>query len=226
MSNQHFFICILCTIWECKDSNKKERTKAWFSSLASTNQQYRQTCTCSQDQPKRRLKKSLKTFISLGIHHYNISSRVIWLHFMQWSNGWKFVQFTVLKMLCNFERLKFVLVRDNIIRRHRPFNPCNRLTHPRMKRAECCYEWQELLIQRLTLTHFTGKHLWHCKSSMHIRLFLGPGHTNAVSNSEFFFLHCPQCGGLQVGRLPGNLKHLSYRNAINFCAVNQLPITV
>lgn len=123
MSNQHFFICILCTIWECNNSNKKERTKAWFSSLASTNQQYRQTCTRSQDQPKRRLKKSLKTFISLGIHHYNISSLVIWLHFMQWSNGWKFVQFTVLQMLCNFERLKFVLVRDNIVRRHRPFNP-------------------------------------------------------------------------------------------------------
>lgn len=33
---------------------------------------------------------------------------------------------------------------------------------------------------------------------MHIRLFLCPEHTNAVSQSEknpFFFLHCPQCGG-------------------------------
>lgn len=44
------------------------------------------------------------------------------------------MQFTVLQMLCNFERLKFVLVGDDKVRRHRPFNPWNRLTHPRMKR--------------------------------------------------------------------------------------------
>lgn len=31
----------------------------------------------------------------------------------------------------------------------------------------------------------------------------------------------PSVWGGQVGRLPGSLKHLSYRNAIHFCALNQ-----
>lgn len=82
-----------------------------------------------------------------------------------------------------------------------------------------------MLTQRLTFTHFTGKHLLHCKSSMHIRLFLCPEHTNAVSHSEKktpFFSSLSSVWGVQVGKLPGSLKHLSYRNVIHFCALNQL----
>lgn len=37
-----------------------------------------------------------------------------------------------------------------------------------------------------------------------------------------FFSSLPSVWGVQVGRLPGSLKHLSYRNAIHFCALNQL----
>lgn len=138
---------------------------------------------------------------------------------MQWSNGCKFVQFTVLQMLCNFERLKFVLIRDTIIRRHRPFNLCNRLTQPYNEKAERSEEGQELLIQRLTfMLNFTGKHLLHCKSYMHIRLFLCPEYTNANAKfliqkkpSELLLFFSSLYWGWEVqgGRLPGSLKCLT-----------------
>lgn len=37
-----------------------------------------------------------------------------------------------------------------------------------------------------------------------------------------FFSSLSSVWGVEVGRLPGSLKHLSHRNAIHFCALNQL----
>lgn len=146
---------------------------------------------------------------------------------MQWSNGWRFVQFTVLQVLCNFERLELVSVRENRVRRHRPFNPWNRLTPSWNEKAECCYEWQEVLTQRLTFARFTGKHLLHCKSSVHVRLFVCPEHTNAVSRSEntFFFLFIVLSVGdtYKWGDCQEVLSISSYRNATHFCALMNSP---
>lgn len=70
------------------------------------------------------------------------------------------------------------------------------------------------------MLNFTGKHLLHCKSYMHIRLFLCPEYTDAnaeeytnafrrILQKDFFFSSLYSGWEVQGGRLPGSLKCLT-----------------